>query len=262
MRLFHGVLILVLVLAACAHMKRRLEIVREPRAASTFGKFLKLAKAGDATSQNLVGFMLYFGELTSKNRYAAHRFFHDAADQGNAIAQLNVAIMHYLGAGVPKDLEEAERYFHLAEENNPQPIGSSSGYKVPDSLAELADRAVMRAHNHDTIGESTYSTYCAGCHGLNGIAVYVGSPSFALAERLEKSDAELLRTITEGHEVMPTWGNKLSRQELIHALRFVRTLPLQYQNGIAQILRTPPSLYFFFGPMSSDPTGYRQDYPY
>jgi hypothetical protein len=62
--------------------------------------------------------------------------------------------------------------------------------------------------------------FCAGCHGLNGIAGYVGAPSFALGERMEKSDRELMGSITGGHEVMPEWGDKLPDGLLIEALRF------------------------------------------
>ncbi len=262
MRLIYCVLTLLGVLASCAYMKPVLENRSGSQAPSTFAKFLESARSGDARSQNLIGFMLYFGEAAPKDRTAAHHWFHLAAEQGNSSAQLNVAVMHYLGAGVPKDLAEAERYFRLARENGAKPRDAFLELEVPASLAELAERAAMRPQNYDMPGESTYATFCAGCHGLNGIAAYVGAPSFALSERLEKNDADLLRTIIRGHGVMPTWEDKISREGLIEALRFVRTLPQQYENGIAQVLRTAPSLYFLFGPMRADPTAYEQNYLY
>jgi len=260
MRSFYGVIGLLVLLTACLPMGQNGESQRDPSQGSTFAKFLKLADAGDAKSQNLIGFMHYFGEGVPKDRYLAHRWFHRAADKGNVNAQLNVAIMHYLGAGVPQDLEEAQRYFRLAQDNNSLNSNSAPRLQIPESLAELAEHASMRPENTQSAGESTYATFCAGCHGFNGIAAYIGSPSFALAERMEKSDAELLRTITQGHGVMPMWKDKLPDEALANALRFVRTLPVQYQNGIAQVLRTPPSLFFFFGPMSTHPGGLYQDY--
>ena len=45
------------------------------------------------------------------------------------------------------------------------------------------------------VGEKLYITFCAGCHGFNDIAYYVNSPSFALGERLQKSDHELQKSI-------------------------------------------------------------------
>lgn len=259
-RLLRKVIVICFVLAGCVHSARELAFLRGTRARSTFEKFVKLAEAGDAKSQNLIGFMLYFGEGAPRDRYLAHRWFHAAADQGYMSAQLNLAVMHYAGTGVPKDLDEAEWYFRLAKKNGSQSLESSSGREAPDSLAELVNHAVMGPRNHESSGELTYVTFCAGCHGLNGIAAYVGSPSFALGERMEKSDAELMRSITHGHGIMPAWENKLSMDELIDALSFVRTLPRQYQNGIAQVLRAPPQLYFRFGPMSTDLTGRHDDY--
>ena len=252
MRLVHVVFLFPFIFSACAPAKLPLDLGREPTANSTFAKFLRLANAGDEKAQHLIGFMLYFGEGVRMNRAAAHHWFHLAADQGNATAQLNLAVMHYLGEGVGKDIEEAERYFRLAKNNTSPSVNLSVSPEVPRTLAELAERAFMRPWNVDIPGESTFAAFCAGCHGLNGIAAYVGAPSFALAERLDKSDAELLRTITDGHGIMPTWQDKLSQETLTDVLGFVRTLPRQHQIGIAQVLRTPSSLYFLFGPMSAE----------
>jgi len=262
MRLVHVVFIFPFIFPACGPAKLPLVPGRETPSDSTFGKFFRLATAGDTKAQHLIGFMLYFGEGVQMDRAAAHHWFHLAADQGNANAQLNLAVMHYLGEGVRKDMEEAERYFRLAKNNTSPSVNSSVRHEVPRTLAELAERAAMRPWNSDLPGEATYATFCAGCHGLNGVAAYVGAPSFALAERMEKSDAELFRTMTRGHGVMPTWQGKITEQALVDALQFVRTLPAQYQNGVAQVLRTPPSLFFFFGPMSADPTGFYRDDTY
>jgi cytochrome c5 len=256
MRLLHSVLMLIFALASCSYLKPPVEIRRKTQAPSTFAKFLKSAEAGDAKIQNLIGFMLYYGENAPKDREAAHRWFHRAADQGNASAQLNIAVMHYLGAGIPKDLEEAASYFELAKKNNFLSIDLSPGLEVPESLPELAERAMMRPQNHESAGELTYVTFCAGCHGFNGIAGYVRSPSFALGERMEKNDEELFQSIMGGHDVMPRWDNKLPSEELKEALRFARSLQLEYQHGILHAPRPPPARYFLFGPRSLDKTRY------
>jgi len=219
----------------------------------TYTKFLARARAGDAAYQNLLGFMLFFGEAVPKNRAEAHRWFHAAADQGNARAQRNLAVMHYLGDGVPRDLEEAKRYFRLAQEN----ADAGLQFRVYGSIGELVERGGDLVKSEQRPGEAGYATFCAGCHGLNGVAAYVHSPSFAIGERLEQSEATLLRSITHGQGEMPEWGNKLPPQDLIEILRFVRSFPAMHELGILQELRRPPEMYFLFGPMRQNPSAYQ-----
>ena len=253
-RLVCRFLVLALVFPGCAPVKPPVESRHDAPAQFTFVKFLELAKTGDVKAQHLIGFMLYFGEGVRLDRAAAHHWFRLAADQGDTTAQLSLALMHYRGEeGAHKDIEEAQRYLRLAKENGSKTARLSSAPDVPDTLDDLADRAVRLPPSRDDSGEVAYATFCAGCHGLNGIAAYAVAPSFAVGERMEKSDAELFRTITKGHGVMPRWENKLPENMLLDALRFLRTLPRQYRNGIAQVLRAPPPFYFLFGPMSAQP---------
>ena len=103
-------------------------------------------------------------------------------------------------------------------------------------------------------GEKLFAKFCAGCHGFNGIAQYVNSPSFALGERLHKSDHELERSITNGQKAMPSWGGKLSRDQIRNIMVFIRTLPLLFQGGIASSLRSKPEIYFRFRPIGESGT--------
>jgi len=208
---------------------------------TTYGKILARARAGDAQSQHAVGFMLFFGEGVPRNRVEAHRWFHRAADQGDPRAQRNLAIMHYLGEGVPPAPEEAAHYLGLANAREP-------GAPSLEALAAMVRDAACR-DQRPRAGEGTYVTFCAGCHGFNGIAEYVRSPSFALGERLEKSDGDLLRSIEQGIGEMPKWDNKLPRAEMAAVLGFVRTLRQEYRAGIVRALRARPRVYFVFGAM-------------
>jgi len=243
-------------LSGCAELAGPLGI-QEERERMTYAKFLARARAGDAESRNLLGFMLFFGEGIPGNRAGAHSWFHAAADQGNLRAQRNLAVMHYLGAGVPRDLAEAERYFRLARENVAASADAGSPFQVYGSIGEVVERVGARAQTEQRPGEALYVTYCAGCHGLNGVAAYVGSPSFAMGERLERGDAALLRSILNGIGDMPEWGSKLPRGELVDVLRFVRSFPSQHELGILQELRKAPGMYFLFGPMRQNPAAYR-----
>jgi mono/diheme cytochrome c family protein len=69
--------------------------------------------------------------------------------------------------------------------------------KARQEASPVGDQAVS--------GEKIYLQFCGGCHGFNGIAWYVNSPSFALRERLEKSDVELTNSIKNGLGAMPAW---------------------------------------------------------
>ena len=191
----------------------------------TYQKFLMRAEGGDAESQNVVGFMLFHGEGVPVDGVRAEMWFRRAAAQGNVRAQRNLAIMSSLGA---------EGFGPIQER---QPVNESTQTLQP--------------------GERVYLRFCSGCHGFNGIAAYVHSPSFALGQTLEKGDAELMRSLLHGKGEMPNWDDKLSRGELEDVLRFVRTLRLRYDAGISQPLRAAPSFYYLFGPMKSRESSFR-----
>jgi len=245
-----GTLFFAFFVVGCVMNTPSTELPPELTPVSTLTKVHALAEAGDAESQNVVGFMLFFGEAAPQNQQAAHRWFHEAATHGHVAARLNLALMYYLGAGVDEDREEAERYFQLAVRRYPQV--SEPNRVLPGTLTQLVDEACSGREAGVSVGETTYVTFCAGCHGLNGIAPYGGSPSFALGERQEKTDSELLRSIRGGHEVMPNWEDKLRPGDLANALSFLRALPREFQGGIVHTPRSPPPVYFVFGPMSPD----------
>ncbi|MDH4094782.1 MAG: c-type cytochrome [Betaproteobacteria bacterium] len=182
-----------------------------PHPYSTFQKFLARARAGDAESQNAVAYMLYHGEGVPRDVARAREWFERAAQSGSERARRNLAS---LAAGPDPD--------------------------IPRRPA--AGRDVGR-------DEQLYLAFCSGCHGVNGVAAYENSPSFAFGERLEKGDAQLLRSLSEGSQEMPGWGDKLTHLELREVLAFVRTLHARYDNGVRTPLRAPPSVYYLFGPM-------------
>ncbi|MFQ5565260.1 MAG: c-type cytochrome [Paracoccaceae bacterium] len=252
--------LIIAALSACAfgppYSRETVPRIYGPGWISTYEKYLPRAQAGDPEFQNLIGFMLFFGEGAPVNRPVAHSWFHRAADQGYTLAQRNLAIMHGLGVDGPPDREEARVYARLAGITNLDrlvaaiPSSLRNGVRAFEKDAPGADHEMGR-------GEATYVTFCAGCHGLNGIVAYIGSPSFALGERMQKPDSLLLYSIMRGKGVMPGWGNKLPEGRLRDALAFARTLQTQYENGIAEGIRRAPARYFLFGPMEDDDSAYR-----
>jgi len=231
-----------------------------PAWGTTLEKYLPNAQAGDPEFQNLIGFMQFFGEGAPMDRQEAHAWFHRAAEQGHVLAQRNLAIMHRLGIGALEDGREADFY---AQSTNFTDLGRlvkdmTASLRGPASGITQDNRSARRDMGRR--GEATYVTFCAGCHGLNGIAAYIGSPSFALGERLEKPDAVLLHSIYQGKGIMPSWWDKLPEDQLRDALVFVRSLRKQYETGIAEGIRRAPGRYFLFGPMEDDDSAYRISY--
>ena len=183
---------------------------------STYSRVLARARSGDAESQNALGFMLFYGEGVAPDRIEAHLWFRRAAEQGNLRARRNLQAMAAFGPEV-----YAPSF---------SPVPREPAYDVPDA-------------------EHFYLKFCSGCHGVNGVAAYENSPSFAFAERLEKSDAVLMRSLLNGMQEMPGWEGKLPRETLHAILGFVRTLPARYDTGISGPLRAAPSRFYLFGPM-------------
>lgn len=181
---------------------------------STYQRLLGRAQAGDAESQNAVAYMLYHGEGAPQDSAQAREWFARAAMKGNERARRNLASMALL----PAPAADARR---------------------PASGGDLRQ------------GEQLYLTFCSGCHGVNGISAYEHSPSFAFGERLEKGDAQLMRSLSGGSQEMPGWDGQLTRGELLELLAFVRTLRERYEAGIAAPLRAAPSSYYLFGPMEA-----------
>ena len=251
---------IILALSACAfdpsYFHGTGSHISGPVQTSTFDRYLPRAQAGEPDFQNLIGFMFFFGEGAPMDRSKAHLWFHNAADQGHVLAQRNLAIMHRLGIGMPPDIEEARFYARSAGITDIERLVAAVPSSLRSGTQEFEHDYHVAGQNMER-GEATYVTFCAGCHGLNGIAAYIGSPSFALGDRLHKPDGELLYSIFNGKGVMPSWGDKFSEQRLREVLAFVRTLPKRYENGIAEGIRRAPGLYFLFGPMENDSSAYR-----
>ena len=218
-----------------------------PRPRSLFHKTLVEARNGNGDSQNLLGFMLYFGEGAMADPTSARFWFGVAAENGNASAQINLAVMYALGAGVQKSDTLADRFFRLAVANPRRPRGLS-----PTSLDHLVDYSCDSTAVGWTSGSQVFGMFCAGCHGANGIAEYEAAPSFALGERMDKTDEELLASVAGGHRDMPQWSEKLPRPWLSDALLHARGLEDDFRHGTLHRLREAPALAFRFGPMDPE----------
>lgn len=258
-RMHVGGLFALALLAACA-AEEVVPVTAAPRLGdSTYEKFLVRAETGDLDAQNLIGFMLYFGEGVPQDRVEAHYWFHRAADQGHAVAQLNLAIMHAIGRDAVADPAEAGTYYGQAKPLSARDRAAIADGRLPPSLGATIVGLRGEEASAAASGRVNYEKYCAGCHGLNGVARYVASPSFAIGERMDKSDEQLLDSIANGRSIMPSWREKLGEEERREILAYVRTLEERFHSGIALTLRDTPSRYFIFGPMQGTPFGQDAD---
>lgn len=103
------------------------------------------------------------------------------------------------------------------------------------------------------LGQHVFLTYCAGCHGFDGLAFFPSAPSFAMGDRLMKSDAELMKSILKGTNAMPSWEDKLSLEWLEEALRYVRHVANLSKNGRLGATTQLPDYYYIFAPLGTDP---------
>ena len=210
--------------SACVPPAQNVQAVRQAAPATgqalTYSKYLNQAIAGDPEAQYLVGYMLYFGEGQVRDPESAHNWFHQAADQGHARAKKDLA---FLAKG------------------------------DADSEAKVSEL-------EDSTGRRLYAAFCAGCHGRHGIAAYQESPSFALGERMNKPDSELMQAIRRGKGTMPDWGSKFSEAELKSVLEYLRGFEARYQGGLTTSLRDRADSFFLFGPMGNQESNPEENY--
>lgn len=212
---FPRLLVALATAAVCSHAPAQNTPIE-----TTFAKHVAIAEAGDAGSQNLLGYMLFFGEGAPRNWFAARAWFERAAANGSALATRNLAMLNQLQPPA-------------------RPSGGAPNFKLRDSSPPAP-------------GERVYQTFCAGCHGLNGIAAYIDSPSFALGEGLEKGAAALLHSVRNGTKTMAAWGDRLAEPEIAAVVAFLPKLKERYDHGISQALRSVPDKFYLFGPMRTN----------
>lgn len=99
----------------------------------------------------------------------------------------------------------------------PRPNEEALGAKA--ALNELAPEALIAE------GKKVYSMFCAACHQPDGRGIKGGAANFVEDKsRLAKTDAELLKSITQGLEMkgMPAFGSTLPKGQQKAVLAYLR----------------------------------------
>ena len=216
---------------------------------STAFRLLNSAATDDRPQlQNLVALMHYLGQGTRGDPVAAHDLFHKAAMNGSIEARKNLGVLHTLGApGVDVNFEEARIWFATVQATgHEEPPGSKrSSTAIPGTIKTV----ITYDTDDNSNGKFTYLTFCAGCHGFSGMHFFEYAPSFAMGQRLTKSDAELMQSILHGKGLMPSWEDKLPLSDLEDALAYLRLLSVQTAYGTdTSGINAEPEMYFIFYP--------------
>lgn len=101
--------------------------------------------------------------------------------------------------------------------STPRTAGAPAAASPSASVDELAN------------ARTNYSKNCEGCHGPNGEGGLVKLdnkqikvPSLHADHAIKHTDAEIIDFITNGHEEMPAFKDKLRPEEVTELVRFVR----------------------------------------
>jgi cytochrome c6 len=79
---------------------------------------------------------------------------------------------------------------------------------------------------------ATYKAKCAGCHGADGKASTgagkaLGAHDFGSEEVAKMSDADLVKTVTDGKNKMPAYGKSMKEPEIKDLVAYIRELSKQ-----------------------------------
>ena len=93
-----------------------LHSAQKPPDAAEIDALLSLAEQGDATAQDNLGVLYYYGRGVAQDYVAAREWFLKAAEQGHPDAQGFLGIVYGSGQGVTRDYAEARKWYLKAAE--------------------------------------------------------------------------------------------------------------------------------------------------
>ena len=73
----------------------------------------------------------------------------------------------------------------------------------------------------DNKGKVVFESKCAKCHGADGTKGKWGAKNLRVS-KLEDSDMRAI--ITNGKRIMPAWGSRLTDDEMLSVIDYVKTL--------------------------------------
>ncbi|MDC7676988.1 tetratricopeptide repeat protein [Asticcacaulis machinosus] len=129
----------VLMLLICAQVPTFAESSLKGVTPEKFEFIQKLAAAGDAKLQHVVGLAYYEGEIVAKDYNKARDWFEKAAANGMGISASYVANMYFDGIGVVQSYEMAKRWHIKAAENGFRESFTFLGFMVAIGQGQKSD---------------------------------------------------------------------------------------------------------------------------
>jgi mono/diheme cytochrome c family protein len=102
--------------------------------------------------------------------------------------------------------------------------------QTPPTIAGPAATPANAAADELATARTNFTKNCAGCHGDDGTGgprkldngKTLKVPSLREGHALNHKDEDFVKQITNGGDGMPKFGDKLSREEIIDLVRFIR----------------------------------------
>jgi TPR repeat protein len=94
--------------------------------------FRKVADAGDARGQYMLGVCYHQGQGVAVDIAQAMKWYQEAADQGHTLSQLALGMLYYVGQGVKQDVAVGRRWIDQA-------VNSGN---LPDLVLEMAEKLI------------------------------------------------------------------------------------------------------------------------
>jgi cytochrome c6 len=93
----------------------------------------------------------------------------------------------------------------------------------------IANITVACAKEAKSPGKAIFEENCTFCHGEDGTGktppgMALGAHDLTSSEVKKKTDSELVRTITEGRNKMPSFKDKLDANQIHDLILYIRTL--------------------------------------
>ena len=97
------------------------------------------------------------------------------------------------------------------------------------SLAAIVMALLFSTYSLADGGADTYKKKCSACHGANGAGDTMLGKNLKLrplssADVQKQSDGELVTIISKGKKRMPSFGGKLSKDQIGDVLKIIRLL--------------------------------------
>ena len=119
--------------------------------------YQKAADQGNASAQNNIGDLYYWGNGVKQDYEEAMKWYRKAAAQGNAIAQMNIGHLYDQGKGVKQDYEEAMKWYRK--------VAAKGNVAAKENLARVREKISQAGTSQKKSSGCFITTAVCQCFG-------------------------------------------------------------------------------------------------